>query len=721
MGVNRYSNLSQAKFNPLSFQELSALPFHQRKQHDAMSAQAEEAGIIESQRMAADEEAVSGAINDFQAKTDDYINRLDSEGFNNTSKSEIRELARERKELMSTGIVGRKQAQYDRYAANMKQLDKRRDKGDIDVLKHRLLQQKAVEDYNTAIKNDPNSTYQDVMAVNDYDYQKEATKIAKDVTSAMHTNNFTKFGFEAIKGAPGQYMHAKTQTKYKKADAISKAIQDILGANKDVQMDLAQRQQLGMFGEKGTGADYLKSVADKIGNAYEVNQTTITKTGFTHKAQFEEYKRNLDDQTKLQFVRASQGVSTTLNSGNLQDIENLNQSAIVELSGLKKKIDTFSGDVNSREYHLLKTQYNEKFATQANLKSRLSGIKQVALSNFNTDEKTLYNAHNTVYAGVDTSSEYDTRYSLQDKVENLEDYQSLINKSPILKRIMSTGGMTYSDEKLIDVFSSTILESNNNRLRKQFDNGDISQKEFDESYTKLNLNKDGYDPNIETKLNATFARGNKAIDTHLKNSPYAESYVSFAGPSTGKYATSIGAINSNLTNSFTGAGYSTAYDNQDLNLKLQEIEKEAGKKVNKSIEVTDGFTPEGYPIEHLVLSVDGKLIDRMPVTRGSLVRSEFMQVGRELMKSSDPDKYSRGKQMVANLQLLPYVNKAGLLTSAKEGIIPINLKDAKTKESMEVSWKKEGDGWTIKIGDRPESIKLYSKNEIVNYLFNKSK
>ena len=77
--------------------------------------------------------------------------------------------------------------------------------------------------------------------------------------------------------------------------------------------------------------------------------------------------------------------------------------------------------------------------------------------------------------------------------------------------------------------------------------------------------------------------------------------------------------------------------------------------------------------------------------------------------------------MVANLQLLPYVNKAGLLTSAKEGIIPINLKDAKTKESMRVSWEKEGDGWTIKIGDRPKSIKLYSKNEIVNYLFNKSK
>ena len=343
MAINRYSNLSQAKFNPLSFQELSALPFHQRKQHDAMSAQAEEAGIIQSQRMAADEEAVSGAINAFQAKTDDYINRLDSEGFNNASKSEIRDLIRERKDLMSpTGIVGRKQAQYDKYTANMKQLDKQRDKGDINVIKHQLLQQKAVEDYNKAVKEDPNASYRDVIAANDYDYQKEGINIAKDVTAAIRTNNLTKFGFEAIKGAPGQYMHWKTQRKYKKADAISKAIQDILGANKDVQMDLAQREQLGMFGKEGTGSEYLKSIADRIGNAYEVDQTTATKTGFTNQAQLEKYKRNLDDQTKLQFVRASQGVSTTLNSDNLQDIETLNQSTIAELQGLKKKLDTFS-------------------------------------------------------------------------------------------------------------------------------------------------------------------------------------------------------------------------------------------------------------------------------------------------------------------------------------------------------------------------------------------
>jgi hypothetical protein len=289
MGVNRYSNLSQAKFNPLSFQELSALPFHQRKQHDAMSAQAEEAGIIESQRMAADEEAVAGAINDFQAKTDDYINRLDSEGFNNTSKSEIRELARERKELMSTGIVGRKQAQYDRYAANMKQLDKDRDK--ISPYKYQALQQKAVEDYTKAVKEDPNASYRDVLAVKDHDIQKDARQIALDVQK--NPQILTDFGFTPIPGAPGQYWNSKTQTKYTGEGDIANAIYSIMGQNREVMDDLYQREQLDLLGDQ-SATDYLKNVGLSF-EGYGVNQVTKSRSGFTNQMQVNAINKSTPD------------------------------------------------------------------------------------------------------------------------------------------------------------------------------------------------------------------------------------------------------------------------------------------------------------------------------------------------------------------------------------------------------------------------------------------
>jgi len=288
MAINRYSNLSQAKFNPLSFQELSALPFAQRKQHDAMTDQAIKAGIIQSQRMAADEEAVSGAINAFQAKTDDYINRLDSEGFNNASKSEIRELARERKDLMSTGIVGQKQAQYDRYAANMKQLNKDRDK--ISPYKYQALQQKAVEDYNNAIKEDPNASYQDVLAVKDYDIQKDARQIAKDVQG--NPQILTNFGFTPITGAPGQYWNSKTQTKYTGKGDIANAIYSIMGQNREVMDDLYQRESLGLLGDQ-SATDYLKNVGLSF-EGYGVNQETKSRSGFTNQMQVNQLKKELE-------------------------------------------------------------------------------------------------------------------------------------------------------------------------------------------------------------------------------------------------------------------------------------------------------------------------------------------------------------------------------------------------------------------------------------------
>lgn len=289
MGVNRYSNLSQAKFNPLGFEALSALPFHMRKQHDAVAAQAEQARIIESQYMDVDKEAVEGAINAFQTKTDDYINKLDAEGFKNSSKSDIKDLVRERKELITTGVPGRKQAQYDRYAANMKQLEK--DRKDISPYKYQALQQKAVEDYNTSIKNDPNASYQDVMAVKDYDIQKDARQIAKDVQG--NPQILTNFGFTPIQGAPGQYWNSKTQTKYTDEGDISNAIQSIMGQNKEVMDDLYQREQLGLLGDQ-SAADYLKNVGESF-ESYGVNQQTKSRAGFTNQMELDSAKRKVDD------------------------------------------------------------------------------------------------------------------------------------------------------------------------------------------------------------------------------------------------------------------------------------------------------------------------------------------------------------------------------------------------------------------------------------------
>ena len=43
--MNRYSNISQATYTPLSLQEIMAVPLAKQAQHDALQAEADEMGV----------------------------------------------------------------------------------------------------------------------------------------------------------------------------------------------------------------------------------------------------------------------------------------------------------------------------------------------------------------------------------------------------------------------------------------------------------------------------------------------------------------------------------------------------------------------------------------------------------------------------------------------------------------------------------------------------
>lgn len=442
MATNRYTNLSQAKFNPMSFQELSVLPFSQRQKHDAASAQAEQAAIIESQRMGADEEVVSGAINNYQSKVDDYINRLDSEGFSNTTKSDIKDLVRERKDLMSpTGIVGRKQAQYDRYAANMKQLDK--DKKDISVYKYRALQNKAVEDYNNAIKNDPNASYQDVLAVKDYDYQKEARQIAKDVQG--NPRILTQFGFTPIQGAPGQYWNSKTQTKYTGEGDISNTIQSILGQNQDVQADLYQRKELGLLGD-ATPQDFLKNIGDSF-NSYGVYQQNKSRSGFTNQMELDSAKRKVDEDIlkgNLNFEKKPQAYLKIEKDHTIGVLNNILNGKVHEsVKYLKPSYSEHRNDMKT--YNRLMKIYNEQ-------KNKVGN--KFNINDLNESEK---NNYTDIYNGLIKTGKIDSdsKIDSDESIKAVKDYyESQGNVYKFQNKLITDGFTTNYSNKTVGIKAS---------------------------------------------------------------------------------------------------------------------------------------------------------------------------------------------------------------------------------------------------------------------------
>ncbi len=296
MPINRYSNISQSKFDPLSFQELSALPFAQRKQHDAAAAQADELSAIQSKRLAPDEQGVSGAIGNYQTKVDDYINRLNTEGFSNTTKSDIRDLVRERKDLMSpTGIVGKGTAAYNAYQANAKDLQKLYSTGKISKDKYERGLNSSLEAYTAEGGASGGAQYNAFSAVQDEDINKRAREIALDIQ--RNPRKLEQLGITAEKLPNGltRYYDTKQGREVTLPGAISAGIQSILGQDPNVVSDLQQRSELGLIGNP---QEYLKNLGGTYESLYSKDNKSISRSGFNDPLELARAKKQLDESSK---------------------------------------------------------------------------------------------------------------------------------------------------------------------------------------------------------------------------------------------------------------------------------------------------------------------------------------------------------------------------------------------------------------------------------------
>lgn len=109
MATNRYSNGTVAKFNPLSFQELSAAPLMQRQKHDQLVAQQEmlRQGLAKTNPHEKYFDEAVRLKNDLNNQITSQADLLSKEGVNPNSQSEFIKLNRDYQETMSpTGKLG---------------------------------------------------------------------------------------------------------------------------------------------------------------------------------------------------------------------------------------------------------------------------------------------------------------------------------------------------------------------------------------------------------------------------------------------------------------------------------------------------------------------------------------------------------------------------------------------------------------------------------------
>jgi len=316
--INRYTNLQPAKYTPRTLQEQMLVPAYKRQQHNALDTAASELGAIESNRLKTDEEAVSGAISEFDKELSDYRDKLNKEGFSQSNKSYINTLTKKRQDLLSnTGVVGKATKSYEAYKQNEEELKKLYTSGKISPEKYQLGIQEALSQYDQSGGVVNNGEYNSFMASPDQDIMKRAREIALDIQKNPST--LTNFGL--IKKG-NRYYDTKTETDYTKEEAISYAIQSILGQDQEISSDLMQREELGMFGDK-TAKDYLKSIGDTHEVFYSKNNTSKTQSGFYDPDETYLRHKALDKQLKEDAVDFENYTTTVTQLNNSDDIAKL--------------------------------------------------------------------------------------------------------------------------------------------------------------------------------------------------------------------------------------------------------------------------------------------------------------------------------------------------------------------------------------------------------------
>lgn len=97
--MNRYTRLTPAKYNPRSMQEMMMLPMMQRQKHDQSIASAVAMGDIDSQAANVDKPTIDRVKGEYEGSINDYIEKLNQDGFNHESTQGIIDLSKKKKDL----------------------------------------------------------------------------------------------------------------------------------------------------------------------------------------------------------------------------------------------------------------------------------------------------------------------------------------------------------------------------------------------------------------------------------------------------------------------------------------------------------------------------------------------------------------------------------------------------------------------------------------------
>lgn len=123
MATNRYTQLTPASFNPLSMEEILAVPLAKQQRHDQLQMAAMQEGMFDNPFLDTDMEVVQTGISEIKDGLTSIEDELATKGISRGLTRKMLELKRRKQEFLSpTGIGGKAAANYTAYHQNVKDI-----------------------------------------------------------------------------------------------------------------------------------------------------------------------------------------------------------------------------------------------------------------------------------------------------------------------------------------------------------------------------------------------------------------------------------------------------------------------------------------------------------------------------------------------------------------------------------------------------------------------
>tara|TARA_R110000823_G_scaffold214021_1_gene343811 strand:+ start:11237 stop:13591 length:2355 start_codon:yes stop_codon:yes gene_type:complete len=278
--MNRYSRVAPSQFNPLSLQEVMAVPLARQQNHDNTMAQIDKLGLFDINRLQQDEEQASGFINDYTDKLSGQADQIMQGGVDQNTMREMMKLKSERdKFLLNDGK--KMQTAYDEYQKNEELVNK--------MISQGMSGERAAEILNQAksgyegIKKGPYQSYYGARESDVGKYMQDAvekldkSKFVRESGLENAGNGYLKVTKESMKSINPIYVK---DGKIHQDDLVKTYAYNRAMASPEIQADLAHMKRVNpddsRFQPDQNGfIPYLEQQADSTNYAYSAIERDI--------------------------------------------------------------------------------------------------------------------------------------------------------------------------------------------------------------------------------------------------------------------------------------------------------------------------------------------------------------------------------------------------------------------------------------------------------------